>query len=282
MTCEETRKNIPELLAAGLPAARRRPAQGTPEFLLLLLAGMAGAAGNLDPPGHPARRAAGPGPAPQFLPGARRRPEGPRRRQRLAAKTHPPPARLAPRGAGPAPGRRLPGRGRRLRHRLFRGRRGDGGKIERLGQEVDRLQQQMTLQLLDQPSASARLQGISLTSRVQDPAPALIAALLDTLDNDPSVNVRLSAVDALYLFCGPRGSADGPHRLAFPADVAPGADRPDRPAGLPEGKAGRGGPEKTAGRQTDHARGRAAGPVGHQPDHLAHAWLKINFSPSRL
>ena len=83
---------------------------------------------------------------------------------------------------------------------FFAGGRGDGGKIERLGREVDRLQQQMSLQLLNQPSASARLQGISLTSRVQDPAPALIAALLATLDNDPSVNVRLSAVDALYLF----------------------------------------------------------------------------------
>ncbi len=58
----------------------------------------------------------------------------------------------------------------------------------------------MSLSLLDQPSASARLQGISLTSRLQDPAPALVAALLETLDNDPSVNVRLSAVDALYLF----------------------------------------------------------------------------------
>jgi hypothetical protein len=83
---------------------------------------------------------------------------------------------------------------------FYTGNRGDGGKIERLGREVDRLQQQMTMQLLQEPSASARLQGISMTSRVQDPAPALITALLDTLDNDPSVNVRLSAVDALYLY----------------------------------------------------------------------------------
>jgi hypothetical protein len=83
---------------------------------------------------------------------------------------------------------------------FYAGGRGDGAKVERLGREVDRLQQQMTMQLLRQPSASARLQGISLTSRVQDPAPALIAALLDTLDHDASVNVRLSAVDALYLY----------------------------------------------------------------------------------
>ncbi len=82
------------------------------------------------------------------------------------------------------------------------GRENGSGKIERLSREVDNLQQQMTLSLLSQPSASARLQGISLTSRVQEPDPSLIAALLDTMDNDPSVNVRLSAVDALYLFSG--------------------------------------------------------------------------------
>ncbi len=85
---------------------------------------------------------------------------------------------------------------------FFLGRGGgkDPAQVERLSREVDSLQQQMTLSLLNQSSASARLQGIALTSRVQEPEPSLIAALLATLDNDPSVNVRLSAVDALYLF----------------------------------------------------------------------------------
>jgi hypothetical protein len=80
------------------------------------------------------------------------------------------------------------------------GPKGGSQQLQRLNSEVDDLKQQMSLSLLNQPSASARLQGISLTSRLQDPAPALIAALLETLENDPSVNVRLSAVDALYLF----------------------------------------------------------------------------------
>ena len=84
---------------------------------------------------------------------------------------------------------------------LGSGPRGGSARLERLNREVDSLQQQMTLSLLSQPSASARLQGISMSSRVQEPEPSLITALLDTLDNDPSVNVRLSAVDALYLFC---------------------------------------------------------------------------------
>ena len=79
------------------------------------------------------------------------------------------------------------------------GRR-DRGRVERLNREVDLLQQQVSLSLLSQPSASARLQGLSMTSKMQDPEPALLQSLLEVLDNDPSVNVRLSAVDALYLF----------------------------------------------------------------------------------
>lgn len=81
-----------------------------------------------------------------------------------------------------------------------RGQENGSGQLQRLSREVDTLQQQMTVSLLNQPSASARLQGISLTSRVQNPAPTLIAALLETLNNDTSINVRLSAVEALYLF----------------------------------------------------------------------------------
>lgn len=89
---------------------------------------------------------------------------------------------------------------------FFLGRgRGGAEKVDRLSREVDSLQQQMTVSLLNQSSAAARLQGISLTSRVQEPDPSLIAALLDTLNNDPSVNVRLSAVDALYLFADREG-----------------------------------------------------------------------------
>jgi hypothetical protein len=78
--------------------------------------------------------------------------------------------------------------------------RRDGGRVEVLNQEVDRLKQQVSLSLLAQPSASARLQGLSMTANMQDPEPALLHSLLDVLDNDPNVNVRLSAVDALYLF----------------------------------------------------------------------------------
>ncbi|MCX6554718.1 MAG: HEAT repeat domain-containing protein [Candidatus Aminicenantes bacterium] len=83
---------------------------------------------------------------------------------------------------------------------LGNGQKDGSGQIQRLSREKDNLQQQFSLALLTQPSASARLQGLSLTSRLQDPDPALLKTLLAMLDEDPSVNVRLSAVDALYLF----------------------------------------------------------------------------------
>lgn len=87
---------------------------------------------------------------------------------------------------------------------LFLGRSGRASaeKVEQLRNEVGRLRQQASLSLLEQSSASARLQGISLAARQQDPGDELIRKLLDILDNDASVNVRLQAVDALYMFAG--------------------------------------------------------------------------------
>jgi HEAT repeat protein/putative zinc finger protein len=56
------------------------------------------------------------------------------------------------------------------------------------------------LSLIRQPSAGERLLGVEQASRLQRPDEALVNALLDTVDEDPNVNVRLSAVEALYLF----------------------------------------------------------------------------------
>jgi hypothetical protein len=56
------------------------------------------------------------------------------------------------------------------------------------------------LHLIRQPSAGERLLGVAEASRLRRPDPALVNALLDTVDDDPNANVRLSAVEALYLF----------------------------------------------------------------------------------
>jgi len=74
------------------------------------------------------------------------------------------------------------------------------GRLEALQREVQEMRQATAVTLLRQPSASDRLQGISYTAAVNRPDAGTLQALIDTLDNDPSPNVRLAAVEALYLF----------------------------------------------------------------------------------
>jgi hypothetical protein len=66
--------------------------------------------------------------------------------------------------------------------------------------ELHDMRQMLTLSLLQQQSATERLRGVSYTAGIDQPGNEVVAALLDTLLHDPSVNVRLSAVDALRRF----------------------------------------------------------------------------------
>ena len=61
------------------------------------------------------------------------------------------------------------------------------------------------LSLLQQQSASERLRGVSWSSQVPQPEEAILSALLQTLNSDPNVNVRLASVDALRRFGGREG-----------------------------------------------------------------------------
>jgi hypothetical protein len=69
-----------------------------------------------------------------------------------------------------------------------------------LRQEVDEMRRTVAVSLLKQASPSERLMGVSWSSRLDRPGDEIISALLETLDHDSNVNVRLAAVDALYLF----------------------------------------------------------------------------------
>jgi len=75
-----------------------------------------------------------------------------------------------------------------------------GSKLARLERQVDEMRQTTALSLLQQPSSSERILGVSYSEQMSAPGTPTIEALLRTLDTDPSVNVRLAAVDALYLF----------------------------------------------------------------------------------
>ncbi len=75
-----------------------------------------------------------------------------------------------------------------------------GGQNAELYREVQDMRQMLAVSLLDQRSTTERLRGVNLSYGLENPNSRTIEALLDTLNNDPSINVRLAAVDALYLF----------------------------------------------------------------------------------
>jgi HEAT repeat protein len=73
-------------------------------------------------------------------------------------------------------------------------------EVKRLDTEVQTLRQTVALSLLERQSATSRLEGISWSSRVEHPDNDLVSALLSTLNSDPNINVRLSALDAVEKF----------------------------------------------------------------------------------
>ncbi|QKJ33065.1 HEAT repeat domain-containing protein [Mucilaginibacter mali] len=78
---------------------------------------------------------------------------------------------------------------------------GKGGQQDKqlatLSSQVHELKQTMMLAMLENPSASERIKGVSYTSEIKHVDQQVIDALFATLNNDPNVNVRLSTLDAL-------------------------------------------------------------------------------------
>ncbi len=76
----------------------------------------------------------------------------------------------------------------------------DNTNLVTLESEVRSLRQLVALSLLEQASASQRLRGVTWSARIDRPDAEVLTTLLNTLDYDPSVNVRLAVVNALGLF----------------------------------------------------------------------------------
>lgn len=73
----------------------------------------------------------------------------------------------------------------------------DGDQISKLSDEVTSLKEMMMFSLLEKESASDRLKAVSLTQEMDQASQKVTAALIQTLNNDDNVNVRLAALDAL-------------------------------------------------------------------------------------
>ena len=96
----------------------------------------------------------------------------------------------------------------------------DRAAVAQLRGEMDRMRNTVAVSLLNQPSAFDRLQGVQWTSRLDRPEAATLESLLVILDSDPNVNVRLAAVEALFLF------ADSPRVKEGILDSLPRQDSP--------------------------------------------------------
>jgi len=70
-------------------------------------------------------------------------------------------------------------------------------QIDQMRQELGATRQMVALSMLQQQSASQRLEGVSWTTRLPEPDPKVMGALLHTVRFDNNVDVRLAALDAL-------------------------------------------------------------------------------------
>jgi hypothetical protein len=69
--------------------------------------------------------------------------------------------------------------------------------VEQLTAQVASLKETMMLALLEKESATDRLKAVSLTTEMDQVSQKVTQALFQTLNNDPNVNVRLAALEAL-------------------------------------------------------------------------------------
>ncbi len=70
-------------------------------------------------------------------------------------------------------------------------------EVARLQEEIGSTRQLVALSLMREPSASDRLKGVDWSYHLPRPEPQVVNALLETVNYDDTVDVRLAAVDAL-------------------------------------------------------------------------------------
>jgi hypothetical protein len=75
-----------------------------------------------------------------------------------------------------------------------------GGQLDSLSAQIREMKQSMAISLLENPSASERIRAVNYTNEISKANKQVIDALLETLNNDPNVNVRLVTLEALVKF----------------------------------------------------------------------------------
>jgi len=80
--------------------------------------------------------------------------------------------------------------------------------VAHLEQEIKDVKETAMVNMLDDESASQRLQAVSYADEIANPNQKVINALINTLNNDKSVNVRLAALYSLAKFNNSRAVND--------------------------------------------------------------------------
>jgi hypothetical protein len=80
--------------------------------------------------------------------------------------------------------------------------RPERARLDLLASEVREMKKTIMLSKLENPSAGERMQAIQFAQDLSGPDEAVIASLVQTMNGDPNVNVRLVAVEALARFAG--------------------------------------------------------------------------------
>lgn len=99
-------------------------------------------------------------------------------------------------------------------------RQNENPEIAKLHQEIATTRDMVALSLLQQQSATERLRGVNYTGSMRTMEPEVLSALIGAVAHDPSVNVRLAAVDALSK------ASSNPGVLQSLTQSLPGQDSP--------------------------------------------------------
>jgi hypothetical protein len=70
-------------------------------------------------------------------------------------------------------------------------------EVANLREEIASTKEMVAVSLLQQQSATERLRGVDYSARMGSMEPQVVAALIQRVNRDPNVNVRLAAIDAL-------------------------------------------------------------------------------------
>lgn len=70
-------------------------------------------------------------------------------------------------------------------------------QLQQLSSQVNSMKEMMVLTLLDQPSSFQRLKAVDMSADISHANGRVLQALFKTLNSDPNVNVRLSALEVL-------------------------------------------------------------------------------------